>query len=352
MNISKNKLILVLAIFFATALVFGYVTYKRYGKLAENREERAAAAELIVWTYSSFMDSYGPAAELKKEFEKTCLCTIKYVDAGGSPMAIEKLRLDPKRRVDVLLGIDLLQMAKLMKSVRVQDLDRPSIDWDPQIIKYVYPRAVPYSWSPMGLIYRKNESQPVDSWTEALQKLPAKSIAVQDPTLSAPGLSFLFWISSLNPFEKFKDQLLSVNTMIQSYSPSWSAAYGLFKAKQTKMAFSYLTSLVYHWQHDKDYNFQFMSFKEGHPIQVEYAAVPDACWNCNVAKNFVSFLTTPFAQKILAEKNFMLPVNYKVREELNESFKNLPQVKLVDIQQLNPFLENEENILRIWQENH
>ncbi|NJL25998.1 MAG: hypothetical protein HC902_13080, partial [Calothrix sp. SM1_5_4] len=33
---------------------------------------------------------------------------------------------------------------------------------------------------------------------------------------------------------------------VQSVSPSWSFAYGLFKKEQVRFVFSYLTSLAYH----------------------------------------------------------------------------------------------------------
>jgi thiamine transport system substrate-binding protein len=65
---------------------------------------------------------------------------------------------------------------------------------------------------------------------------------------------------------------------------------------------------------EKDSNFQSIEFAEGHPIQVEFAAIPETCRNCEAAKKFISFLMSAQAQKIVMSKNYMLPVNKTVQE--------------------------------------
>ena len=46
-----------------------------------------------------------------------------------------------------------------------------------------------------------------------------------------------------------------------------------------------------------------------HPIQVEYAGIPESCTRCSGAKKFLEFLLSKEAQEILKNKNFMVPVN-------------------------------------------
>jgi thiamine transport system substrate-binding protein len=341
----KNKwLLIVVGVCIA---VFAVTMGRSFMQLKENRSQRVRAANLIVYTHSSFIDAYGPGAELKAEFEKTCDCTVEYVDVGGAQAAIEKIKLDPSRRVDVLLGVDLLLLARLANSVRVQDINRPDINWSKDILPYVYSRFIPYDWSPMGFIYDKQKVKSASSLSDALLNLPKATLALQDPVMSAPGLNWLYWLYTVsenkNDLEK---NILNMNKLAHSYSPSWSAAYGLFRKNQAPMVFSYLTSLIYHWENDKNSQYDFMTFSEGHPVQIEYAAVPDACWNCAVAKRFVEFLVSPYAQKRLVEKNYMLPVSNDV--VLPEIYQRLPKTKNISNSKLEEFTLKSNEILTSW----
>lgn len=337
-----KKIVFALAIL---TVVFAVALSQMFLKTKSHREDRVKAANLIVYTHSSFMDAYGPGAELKLEFEKTCECTVEYIDAGGAASALERIRLDPKRRVDVIMGLDHLILARAAQSIRVQDIAAPSnTEWVESIKPFVYPRFVPYDWSPMGFVYRRGEVQPARSWPEAFAQLPKNSVSLPDPALSTPGLELLYWLFVSTPH--FEDSLRRLKPIVHSYSPSWSASYGLFKKKQAKVTFSYLTSLVYHWQDEKDESYQFMVFQEGHPAQIEYAAVPDSCWNCNVAKNFVHFLISPFAQQKLAAKNYMLPVVNTI--SLGDAFLGLPNVKILGPEKLDEFVSRQNEWLELW----
>jgi thiamine transport system substrate-binding protein len=338
----KSKFILLLVV--VTVIVFAVAMYRAFSRVSAHTEDRAKAANLIVYTHSSFIDAYGPGAELKAEFEKSCVCTVEYVDVGGAAALIERIKLDPSRRVDVVVGLDYLLLSRAAENIRFQEIDRPEIKWNEAIKTLTFARFVPYDWSPMGFIYRQGEVEPAHSWSELTQKMAAKSVSLQDPSLSTPGLEWLYWLFSTS--SDLSAQLKSLNRVVHSYSPSWSAAYGLFKKDQTRATFSYLTSLAYHWQDEKDRRYQFMVFNEGQPLQVEYAAVPEACWNCNVAKKFVEFLTSPFAQKIIAAKNYMLPVAQDA--ETPTVFAELPKVKILDSKQTEEFVKQQASLIELW----
>jgi thiamine transport system substrate-binding protein len=100
-----------------------------------------------------------------------------------------------------------------------------------------------------------------------------------------------------------------------SFSPSWSTSYGLFTKKQTKLAFSYLTSPIYHEQEEKNSNYVALKFKEPHPIQFEFVGIPEICKNCELAEQFVNMMLSNQGQKIIMEKNYMFPVMKGVREK-------------------------------------
>ena len=89
-----------------------------------------------------------------------------------------------------------------------------------------------------------------------------------------------------------------------------------------------------------------MVFAEGHPRQIEYAVVPDSCWNCSEAKRFVHFLVSPFAQKVLAEKNYMLPVIEGA--DLGEAYSRLPKLKTLGPEMLEDFVRKQDQLLELW----
>jgi len=345
MNKQKKILFVVGAI---AVLAFTVTISIRFFDVRGKTAQRAESAKLIVYTHSSFMDAYGPGAAIKEEFEKTCVCTVEYVDAGGASEVVERIRLNPGRRVDVILGLDYLQLKYVAESIRLQKLTPPNIEFVPEIKDKIFQRFIPYDWSPMGFIYRQGEITPVGSWQELTQKLPKKSVSLQDPTLSSPGLVWLFGLFSTQKTD-WQKELINWQLLVHSYSPSWSSAYGLFRRGQAKLAFSHLTSLVYHWQEEKNESYQFMTFSEGQPLQVDYAAVPETCWNCNVAKKFVNFLTSEWAQSQLMQKNFMFPVNSAVT--LSETFLRLPQVKVLSTNEAEEFANRREEILQFWKAN-
>lgn len=99
-----------------------------------------------------------------------------------------------------------------------------------------------------------------------------------------------------------------IHTNIHSVAPSWSTAYGLFKQKKVDLVYSYLTSPVYHWVEDKDYKYNSLDLAEPLSVQVELVAIPDRCRECDLAQQFIKFLLSPDAQKIIMNKNYMLPV--------------------------------------------
>lgn len=339
--------------FFTTLAVLAFTVALTHliSKTKENHQTRVVAVTLVVFAPSSFIDPFGPGIELKSRFEKKCDCTVEFIDVGGANTTIERLQLNPQKRVDVVLGLDLLLLSKAAQKVKFQELNKPIIPWAEEIKPLLFARFMPYDWSPMGFVYRKNElkidSKKTLNWDDAIKQLPSKSLSLQDPILSAPGKVFLYWMFAQAP--DFLSRIKSVSTHVFNYSPSWSTSYGLFKKHQTKVVFTYLTSLIYHWQVENDKNYDFMLAAEGQPIQVEYAAVPNSCWNCDVAKQFVQFLTTPESQTLLAQKNYMLPIRSDIK--LDPIFNELPKVKIMDLIKLDEFTARENELINGWKLN-
>ena len=339
----KRFFILILVL---TVIAFSAGLIRHLSRTARTSDKRAKEVTLIVYAPTSFVDSYGPGEILKKNFEAHCACTVIYVDVGSGRLAIDRMAAAPKNRVDVVLGLDLLLLKNAASQVKFQALNELSTKWQKPIRGFSFQRFMPYDWSPMGFVYReptKDFSTP-PSFAAALASWPEKSLSLADPSSSTVGLEWLYWVyrTQSNPTESL--QKLSHLTSV--VTPTWSAAYGLFKKHQVNSTFTYLTSLLYHWQVEKDESYRFLPFQEGHPIQVEYAAVPESCWNCTTAKNFVEYLVTPEAQKIIAEKNYMLPVIENV--SLDPIFENLPTVTPLGLEKIDDFLNQQAQLIEAW----
>jgi thiamine transport system substrate-binding protein len=166
---------------------------------------------------------------------------------------------------------------------------------------------------------------PPNKFDDLTKKEFKNQFALQDPRSSSPGLQFYQWVKSVKK-DGAKAFLKALQPNVASVSPSWGMSYGLFQSKQAKYVFTYVTSLAYHWGVEKNRGYKIASFPEGHPIQIEYAGVPEGCVQCELAQKFVQFLTEPVAQKILMEKNFMFPVLPSV--VAGTIFAELPQLKV------------------------
>lgn len=185
---------------------------------------------------------------------------------------------------------------------------------------------MPYDWSPLSFVYRKSDEPVPQAFDELADPRFAKQFALQDPRSSTPGMQFYHWVKAVKGAQS-QAFLKKFKPNVNSISPSWAFSYGLFKKEQTRFVFSYLTSLAFHWGVENNRDYRVLIFSEGHPVQVEFMAVPKSCRECALAEDFVRGLLTPEAQKIIMEKNFMLPVIDGLEE--GTVFAELPVLKTV-----------------------
>ncbi len=279
--------------------------------------------KLRLLTYATFVGANGPGEYLTKDFQKDCGCKVEITAVTDAGMLLERLKM---ARFDVVVGLDQLMLANARKNFAWQTLTAEGVEWNPAIAEFADSEFVPFDWSPMSFVYRKGPGKVPQKFDELLDPGYRKQFAVQDPHASSPGMQFYNWVADLKGagtvefLGKFKENVFSV-------SPSWAFAYGLFKKNQVKFVFSYLTSLAYHWSVDNDRSFQVLSFPEGHPVQVELAAVPASCKECELGAEFVQHLLQPESQLIIMTRNYMLPVLKSV--EQGSVFAELPQLKVL-----------------------
>jgi len=302
--------------------VFGLIMLRQFVMSKDLPHAQFVDRKVQLLTYSTFAGSYGPAGELIKQFHKDCRCKVEVTAVDDAGLMLERLKL---ARFDVVVGLDQLMLEDARQQAW-QPLEPEEVPWHPEVAPLVDPEFVPFDWSPMSFVYRKDGKPVPGSFDEMLNGEYRKQFALQDPRASSPGLQFLNWTRAVKGAGT-EDFLRGFQANVHSVSPSWSFAYGLFKKGQARFAFSYLTSLAYHWGHDKQMEYQILEFPEGHPVQVEFAAVPASCRECELGADFIRHMLEPESQRVIMEKNFMLPAVNGV--EKGTVFADLPRLKTV-----------------------
>ena len=159
------------------------------------------------------------------------------------------------------------------------------------------------------MFYKKEGIVPPVSLEDLASPRFHNRLILQDPRMSSPGMQFFLWTLNSMGEEKGFEFLQKIKPNIKVMSPSWSASYSIFKMQQPTLVFSYFTSPFYHQIEELSSDYQAVTFREPHPIQVEYAGIPQFCVNCKAAKEFAQFLLREDIQKILMNKNYMFPVS-------------------------------------------
>ena len=256
-----------------------------------------------VLAYSSFTSSWGPGPEIVKMFEAAKpgvkVVLLQAEDAG---LLLAKMRSFP---ADVVLGFDQIGRGLAAKSEK----------WREHKIKgsrFSDAKFLAFDWAPLGFVYREGEIKPPKDFDDLLDSRFAATIALQDPRSSSPGFQFLNWLVVSMGEEKAFEYLRKLKPNVHSMSGSWSQAYGIFTRGLAKVTFGYETSTLYHRLSEKDDRYRFVKFpvteSSPQPVQIEFAAIPDACGRCDLATDFMRFLIEPDVQSVIMNRNWMLPV--------------------------------------------
>lgn len=302
--------------------------------------------KLTIYTYSSFASSWGPGPELKILFKQKTNIDVDFIDVGEAGIIIQRILLEKENpKVDLVLGLDQFQTDSNITKELFLELPPRTEQFDEALPleKIKVGPFVAYNWAPMTFIFRDSDK---NNLPQKLEEFASKNfnekIILFDPRTSSPGFIFFNWIVQRYGEKSAVDFIDRLKKYIHTVTPSWSAGYGLFKKKQSSYVFSYLTSPVYHWIEEKNFDFQPLYMDEGLPYHIEYTAIARSSKNLENSKQFLEFILSSEAQEILLNKNYMLPVVANV--SMNKEFKKLKKVKLFTGDQK----ISREEVLKIW----
>lgn len=264
---------------------------------------------LHIYTYDSFMSEWGPGPKLEADFEALCDCNVKFSTASDGVSLLNRLRMEAgSTQADILLGLDqwLMQAALATGLIREHQLElknqlKPTLEWQNTYF-------LPYDYGYFAFIYDENNPKitQVPRSLKALVEGDA-SLIYQDPRTSTPGQGFLIWINQVfdqethMAWKKLAQQTVTV-------TPGWWEAYSMFLKGEADYVLSYTSSPLYHILQEGKSNYKAAIFDEGHPMQIEVAAITNKSQNFALAQMFLKFLLHPQTQAHLASSNWMLPV--------------------------------------------
>jgi thiamine transport system substrate-binding protein len=170
------------------------------------------------------------------------------------------------------------------------------------------PDFVPFDTGYFAFVYNKTRTPNPPSSFEELIALPDDfKIVVIDPRSSTTGLGNVVWIRAAYG-DRAPEIWAGLKPHILTMSRGWSEAYGLFTRGEADMAISFSTSPAYHVIAENDETYAAAVFKEGHIAQVETAGILKSSPDQQLARDFLAYLVTPEAQKIIPTTNWMYPV--------------------------------------------
>ena len=276
---------------------------------------------LTVYTYDSFVSSWGPGPAIEAAFEAVCGCDLQFVGAGDGAALLARLRLEgDSTPADIVLGLD----TNLTAAARATGLFAPHgitpegltlpVAWDDA-------EFLPFDWGYFAFVHRADLADVPTSF-EALAASDL-SIVIQDPRSSTPGLGLLMWVQAAYGtgaaaiWEGLSDNIVTV-------TPGWSEAYGLFLEGEADMVLSYTTSPAYHLIAEEDAGFAAAPFDEGHYMQIEVAGMLVGSDQPELAKDFLDFMLSPEFQTVIPTTNWMYPAALDP-SALPEGFETLIQ---------------------------
>lgn len=321
-----------------------------FAVFSKNQSENDLAAKAVVRVYgpSSFVSRWGAGPAIKEAFEKSCNCRVEWLDSGDINLLLQRLRLEGSQvGADLVLGLDQYDLDKAGQQFEWKKMEIQAPSWVPEISSYAQRfNFMAYDWGVMSFVVRKSENSTMPKSLEDFLAVGfAGKISLPDPRTSSLGLEFLLWLIQVKGEEAAFNFLKKLEPQILAYSPNWSASYGLFSRGQAKATFSYTTSPVYHLVEEKNSDVVAVELKEQHPIQLEYFGMPVTCKNCELGQKLAEFILSAEGQKIIMERNYMLPVIPGLKA--GTPFESIPQFTVLSTNVI-PGLPERERILKRW----
>jgi thiamine transport system substrate-binding protein len=294
----------------------------------------AAAEEvpvLRVYTYDSFAAEWGPGPAIKAGFESQCGCVVEFVTAEDAIATLRRVQLEGETtEADVIVGLD----TAIAGEARATGLFAPhGLTLDNLVLpgEWTDPEFVPFDHGYFAFVYNtQTVPDPPRSFEELIAMPESFRIVIEDPRSSTPGLGLVIWIAAAYG-ERAPEIWAGLEPHILTMTRGWSEAYNLFLEGEADMVLSYTTSPAYHAIAENDPRYAAAEFTEGHVAQVEVAGILKSSDRQELGRQFLAYMVSPEAQRIIPTTNWMYPV-VDIGEDLPEAFREPgPPAKVIPI---------------------
>jgi thiamine transport system substrate-binding protein len=293
-----------------TALVAGLVL----GLLVGN----AQVPRLVVYTYDSFA-SWGPAAFIEEEFEKTHNVDVQFLATADSRVMLGKLiseREAGAQGADVFLGVEAADLPKvkgynLFIPLTAEDVPRLAIIPQGLLIDPEN-RAIPYEHGYITFVYDSEALAAADiprTFEELLNPRYRRMLILEDPRTSSPGLSFLLWTIHRFGDPGYLDYWRKLLPNVLTVAGGWSEAYGLFLAGEAPIVLSFSTDTAYSVIEGGSARYKIMLLNNQGYRNIYLMGVVRGTELEGLAKKFLNFVLSPAVQEKIPTTEWMFPAN-------------------------------------------
>jgi len=286
--------------------------------------KKEKSADLVIWTYDSFISEWGPGPEVSKIFEDKNGIKITWVSHGDAGEIVSRLIQEGAgSNADIILGFDQNLAPRVFNSGLLEAYRPKGAD---KIFKELVLNSdfhiTPFDYSYFAIIY---DSQAINPPPQSLEDLTSaqfkQKLILIDPRTSSPGLGFFAWVKEIYG-ANWQDYWRRLKPSILTVAGGWSSAYGLFTRGEAPLVLSYTTSPGYHLEYEGTERYKAAIFTDGHAMQIEAAGLLKTAKNKDNAKAFLDFMISPDFQNIIPLTNWMYTV---IDIPLPDSFRINPK---------------------------
>jgi ABC transporter substrate-binding protein (ThiB subfamily) len=255
--------------------------------------EGSSQIKLRVLTYTSFLGKNSFGEWFKSEFEAIHpSIEVVFIEARDESGIRGELSRG-QANVDMVVGLDQISLNRLGQKQFVA--------------------VAKISSSPMAILVHKQRVSPelkkhglqFKSWQQLVSsRLLGKSLVVQDPRFSTPGLLWLLQAHAAADVDAKQ-----AHSIVHRVLPSWTASFKAFEEGEGVAIWTYSSSLSYFECQSKSHELAYLEVEEGYLSSEEYAAVLKNSSRASIALDALKFLVSGSAQKKMVELNWVYPVN-------------------------------------------
>jgi len=273
---------------------------------------------LTVYTYDSFA-SWGPAGRIEELFEATHDVDVQFVALGDSRAMLTRLQRERqagKQGADVFLGIEASDLARRgieglflpLSSDEISHLATVSQD----LLLDETLSLVPYEHGYITLVYDSHEIETdglARTFDELLDPTYVRSLILEDPRTSSPGLSFLLWTIIQFGDPGYLDFWRALMPNVLTIAGGWGEAYDLYLAGEAPMVVSFSTDTAYSVIAGGDAHHRVMLLENQGYRNVYFMGIVEGTEHRELAAGFIDLVLSAEIQELIPTTEWMFPAN-------------------------------------------